>query len=78
MAWTVTGLGSLHGITGVIAGITGPAGDAAQITAVKTLLLSEVSGICTTLYNGAKLDAAGDATSSRSVQYNLIPLNLSL
>jgi hypothetical protein len=78
MAWTATGLGSLHGITGVIAGITGPATDASQIAAVKTLLLSEVSGICTTLYNGAKLDAAGDASSARVVQFTLVPLALSL
>ena len=78
MAWTATGLGSLHGITGVIAGITGVTADAGQIASVKTLLLAEVAGICTTLFNGARLDASGDASQARTIQISLIPLNLSL
>jgi hypothetical protein len=79
MAWTASGLGSLHGITGVIAGMTGITADLAQISAVKTLLLAEVAGICTSLYNGARLDASGDATGGpRTIQVSLIPLNLSL
>jgi hypothetical protein len=77
MAWTASGLGTIAGITGVIAGITGPAADADQITAVKTLLLSEVSGICTAVYNGAKLSASGDAqTTFRTIQISLVPLDL--
>lgn len=76
MAWTVSGYGTLHGITGVIAGITGPVADAAQITAVKTLLLSEVAGI--TLYNGAKLNANGDTTGARTFQFNLVGVTIDL
>jgi hypothetical protein len=79
MAWTAAGFGTLHGITGVIAGITGPTTDADQISAVKTLLVAEVAGICTSLYNGARLDANGDASNGpHTVQYSLVPLNLSL
>jgi hypothetical protein len=79
MAWTVSALGSLHGITTAIAGITGPSTDAVQIAAVKTLLVSEVSGISTGLYNGARLNAQGDAqVGLRNIQISLIPLALNL
>ena len=79
MSWSGSGLGSLHGITGVIAGITGPSEDASQISAVKTLLLSEVAGICTALYTGARLEASGSAAVGlRSVSITLVPLALSL
>lgn len=63
----------------MIAGITGPAADAAQIAAVKTLLVSEIGGICTTTYNGAKLVASGEALDGlRTIQIQIIPLDLDL
>lgn len=69
----------MAGISTAIAGITGPATDATQIAAVKTLLHSEVSGISTGLYNGARLNAQGDAqVGMRNVQISLIPLALNL
>jgi hypothetical protein len=77
MAWTATGLGTIAGITTVIDGITGPATDAAQIASVKTLLLAEVSGISTAIYNGARLNASGDAqTGLRTISISLTPLHL--
>ncbi len=61
----------------MIAGITGPAADAAQIASVKTMLLDEIAGVCTTLYNGARLAASGDAQAGfRTVQVSLVPLAL--
>lgn len=77
MAWTLSSLGTLAGVTGAIAGITYPSTDSAQVAAVKTLLVAEVAGISTALYNGAKLVASGDVqTSVRTFQFSLVPLDL--
>jgi len=77
MAWNDSGLGTLAGITGVIAGLTGPETDADQITAAKTMLLAAVDGISTTLYNGAKLTVTGDVQDTyQNFQFSLVPLDL--
>lgn len=79
MAWSLVTVGSLHGITTAIAGITCPIGDIVQACAAQTFLLAEVAGICTTLYNGAQIAVDGDVGSpARRYQYTLVPLNLAL
>jgi len=77
MAWTLTALGTLAGVTTAINALTGVTADLTQIAAVKTLLLSEVGGICTVTFNGARLTASGDPTV-RTVQISLIPVVLNL
>jgi len=79
MAWTATGLGTLEGICTAIDGITGPATDSDQIASVQTLLQAELTGVCTTLYNGARLNASGDVqTGMRTISLSLTPLALDL
>jgi hypothetical protein len=77
MAWTLSDLGTIAGITASIAGITGPGTDAAQISSAKTFLTSEMTGVSTALYNGAKIVASGDVQNSvRTFQFTIIPLDL--
>lgn len=79
MAWSAITIGTIHGITGAIAGITSSSSDDyPQIASAKTFLLAEVAGICTSIYNGAKLQAEGNVETTRAFSFTLVPLNLSL
>lgn len=79
MAWSIITTGTLHGITSAIAGITCPVADVVQVCSAQTYLLAEVAGICTTLYNGAMLQADGGiGDTKRAFSATLVPLNLAL
>jgi hypothetical protein len=79
MSWSVDGLGTTTGLASVISGITGPAADASQISYLKTFLLTEVAGICSTLYNGGRLIASGSAAdSARTIRISLTPMDIEL